>query len=142
MISQKKERLIQYKHQTRNLSNVLHEQDSQFFQLCPRKTRKSRHFWQQIWNEDASLIYFKQIVSSFAIIYSNTTSVHLFCDNYSSQTLANFTELVIFALILPEPKTFYTSATCITFDKFHVCDFLKMGLHLNQINISIKNKQF
>ena len=23
--------------------------------------------------------------------------------------------------ILPEPKIFYTSVTCATFDKFHVC---------------------
>ena len=33
--------------QTWNLSNVLHKQDSQNFQFQPKKTRKSRHFWQK-----------------------------------------------------------------------------------------------
>ena len=65
-----------------------------FSKFYPRKTRKSRYFWQQLRIENVLLIYFEQIVNFCAIIYSNTNSVQLFCEN-SCLNLANFTELVI-----------------------------------------------
>ena len=45
-----------------NLSNVLHQQDSQFFRFYPRKTCKSRHFWPTLRIGNFSL-YFEQFVS-------------------------------------------------------------------------------
>ena len=67
---------IMWRTQTRNLSNLLHQQDSQIF-------RKSRLFCPRM--------YFEQIVS----FYANTKSFHFFCEK-SSRNLANFTDKVIF----------------------------------------------
>ena len=68
--------------------------------------------------------FFVQIVSFCAIIYSNTKSLQLFCEN-SSLNSANFTDRVIFALGLkknfPSPKIFYKHVIFYFCDKFHAC---------------------
>ena len=55
--------------------------------------------------ENVLLIVFEQIVSFCAIVYSNTSSLKLFCEN-SSLNLANFTYRVFSLTLesLPEPK--------------------------------------
>ena len=67
--------------------------------------------------EDVLLIHFEQSVSFYAIIYSNTNSLRLFCEN-SSLNLASFTNNVIFLRyffkILPEPKNIFTQVPHVT----------------------------
>ena len=60
--------------QTWNLSNILHQRDSQSFSILPKKTRKSQHFWRTIENWVCFTIYFQQFISFCAFIYSNTNS--------------------------------------------------------------------
>ena len=67
------------------------------------------------------------VFTHLSINYSNTNSLRLFCDN-SILNSANFTERVIFCghswKFYPSSKIFYTSVTCATCDKFHVCLFI------------------
>ena len=65
----------------------------------PKKSVNRDNFGKQLRIENLLLIYFEQIVSLSAIIYSNTKSFHLFCEN-PGLNLANFSDRVIFALIL------------------------------------------
>ena len=73
--------------------------------------RISQHVRQTLRIEDVLLIYSEHIVRFRAIIYSNTNSVQLFCENSSVALAQNWQ-----CFVLIHPKTFYTSATC---DKFH-----------------------
>ena len=86
-------------------------------------------FGQELRIEDVLLIYFEQIVSFCAIIYSNTNSPQLFCEN-SSLNLANFTDRVIFT----SPKIFYTIVTC---DKFHFCIDLVILISFHKMQYSV-----
>ena len=121
-------------HQTWNLSNVLHQWDSQNFQFQPRKTPTSRHFWRKIENWVCFTNLFSTIYQFCAFIYSNTNSHQLFCEN-SYLNLANLAIFVIHRVnsgqFYPIPKTFYTSATC---DKFHVWTQLLGGLGIDLSN--------
>ena len=85
--------------QTWNLSNILHQRDSQSFSILPKKMRKSQHFWRTIENWVCFTIYFQQFISFCAFIYSNTNSHQLFYEN-SYLNLANSTKWQLFALIL------------------------------------------
>ena len=89
------------------------------------ETRINRDIFGQI--EDVLLIYFQQIDSFCAIMYSDSNSLKLLCEK-SSLNLANFTNRVIFRVkswkFYLSPKTFYTSATSATCDNFHVCFIL------------------
>ena len=120
--------------QTWNLSNILHQRDSQSFSILPKKTRKSRHFWQKLRTEYFILIYFQQFIIFCAFIYSNTNSHQLFCEN-SYLNLANLAIFVIHRVnsgqFYPIPKTFCTSATCY---KFHVWTQLLSGLGIDLSN--------
>ena len=83
-----------------------------------REKRVNRDiFGQTLKMKDVFLIYFGQIVSCCAKIYSNTSSLNLFCKN-SSLNLANFIDRVIFCVkswkSYPNPKIFYTCVTCYT----------------------------
>ena len=71
---------IQYKNQTRKLSNNLHEQDS-FLILIEKKKRVNCNIFGKKWRiEYVLLIYFEQIVSCFFFVanfYSSATSIQL-----------------------------------------------------------------
>ena len=84
-------------------------------------------FSQNLKSEDVILIYFEwSIVSFCAIIYWNTNSPQLFCENSSwpefgkIHILGNF--LLQFLKILPQPKIIlYKCHACAACHKFHVC---------------------
>ena len=73
--------------------------------------------------EDVLLVYFEKIVSFCSMIYLNSNSLKLYFKN-SCLNSTNFTDGVVFCTSskknYPNPKIFYTSATCATCDKFHV----------------------
>ena len=74
-------------------------------------------FGQKLSMEDVLLIHFEQIVSFCAIIYSNTNTLRLFCEN-SSLNPASFTDNVFFSRyflkILPEPKNIFIQVPLVT----------------------------
>ena len=72
--------------------------------------------------EDVLLIQFEQIVSFCAIMYTNTNSLQLICEN-SCLNSANFTCRVIFREFYPSPKIFYTGVISDFCHKFHICVF-------------------
>ena len=75
------------------------------FSIFPGKKRANRNsFGQKLRMEDVLLIYFEQIVSFFAIIYSNTNSIQLFCKKNSS--LSWVIVRVSFLTFYPSPKMF------------------------------------
>ena len=86
------------------------------FSILPEKTRKSQHFRQTIDNIVCFSHLFRTNCQSFANFYSNTKWLQLFCEK-PSLNWANFTERVIFALILnkilPQTKNiFYWHNLC------------------------------
>ena len=69
-----------------NLSNVLHGQDSQFVRFYPRKTRKSRQFWQQLKNGGFLTHIFRTDCQFFSIqIQTNSSCFVKSYDNSSLQ---------------------------------------------------------
>ena len=64
-------------------------------------------FWQKLRVENVLLLYLEQIVSFWAVIFSNTNSLKLFYEN-PSLNMAIFTDRLIFLhyilKILPKPK--------------------------------------
>ena len=88
------------------------------FNLSREKRVNRAIFGPKFWMNDVFLIYFDQIISFLAIIFSNTNSLKLFCEN-SSLNSTNFTDNVISRV---NSWKFYPSRTIIyTSDKFHVC---------------------
>ena len=67
----------------------------QKFQFYLRKRVNRDIFGQELRMKNVLLIYFEQIVSFCAIIYSNTNSLQLFCANWQISQVGYF-----FALIL------------------------------------------
>ena len=86
------------------------------FSILSEKTGKSWHFWTKLKMEEVLLIHFEQIGK-----LSSQIQTHSSC--FVKQ--ANFTDNVISRVnswkLYPSPKILYTSATCATCDKFHVC---------------------
>ena len=81
-----------------------------FFNFTREKGMNRDIFGKEIINEDGLLIYFEQNVSFCNYLHTPT------------QTQSSYFVWSLFALLLKIlPKTFYTSATCATFGKFHVC---------------------